>query len=246
MVVGAGPAGLSAAVYGASEGLSTLVLESLAMGGQAGTSSRIRNFLGFPAGISGGELAERAFQQAWMFGAEFVFINGAAGLSARGDELVVTLANGGQVTARAVVLATGVTYRQLDAPGIADLVGAGVFYGSALSEAPAVKDQDVFIVGAGNSAGQAAVYLARSARTVTLLVRGDSLATSMSDYLVREIGSTPRRCTCGCIPRWLPRGVTGGSPSWSCVTGAAAARRWCRPRPVRHDRRDPAHGLAAR
>ena len=191
VVVGAGPAGLSAAVYGASEGLSTLVLESTAMGGQAGTSSRIRNFLGFPAGISGGELAERAFQQAWMFGAEFVFINGAAGLSARGEGLVVTLAEGGQVTARAVVLATGVSYRQLDAPGIADLVGAGVFYGSALSEAPAVKDHDVFIVGAGNSAGQAAIYLARSARSVTLLVRGDSLAKSMSDYLVKEIESTP-------------------------------------------------------
>ena len=116
VVVGAGPAGLSAAVYGASEGLSTLVLESVAMGGQAGTSSRIRNFLGFPAGISGGELAERAFQQAWMFGAEFVFINGAAGLSAAGDGLMVTLADGGQVSARAVVLATGVTYRQLDMP----------------------------------------------------------------------------------------------------------------------------------
>ena len=192
VVVGAGPAGLSAAVYGASEGLSTLVLESVAMGGQAGTSSRIRNFLGFPAGISGGELAERAFQQAWMFGAEFVFINGAAGLSARGDGLVVTLADGGQVSARAVVLATGVTYRQLDTPGIAGLVGAGVFYGSAPSEAPAVKDQDVFIVGAGNSAGQAAVYLARSARTVTLVVRADNLAKGMSDYLVKEIEHAPR------------------------------------------------------
>ena len=192
IVVGAGPAGLSAAVYGASEGLSTLVLESTAMGGQAGTSSRIRNFLGFPAGISGGELAERAYQQAWMLGAEFVFIHGATGLSARGDGLAVTLAEGGQVSAQAVVLATGVTYRQLDAPGIAGLVGAGVFYGSALSEAPAVKDQDVFIVGAGNSAGQAAIYLARSARSVTLLVRGDSLAKSMSDYLVKEIDATPR------------------------------------------------------
>jgi hypothetical protein len=120
----AGPAGLSAAVYGASEGLSTLVLESVARGGLAGTSSRIRNFLGSPSGISGSELAERAFQQAWMFGAEFVFINGATGLSARGDTLVVTLADGGQVSARAVVLATGVTYRQLDAPGIAGLIGA--------------------------------------------------------------------------------------------------------------------------
>ena len=191
VVIGAGPAGLSAAVYGASEGLSTLVLESTAMGGQAGTSSRIRNFLGFPSGISGSELAERAFQQAWMFGAEFVFINGATGLSAQGDGLAVTLAEGGQVSARAVVLATGVSYRQLDATGIANLVGAGVFYGSALSEAPAVKDRDVFIVGAGNSAGQAAIYLARSARSVTLLVRGDSLANSMSDYLVKEIESTP-------------------------------------------------------
>ena len=191
VVVGAGPAGLSAAVYGASEGLSTLLLESTAMGGQAGTSSRIRNFLGFPAGVSGGELAERAFQQAWMFGAEFVFINGATGLSARGDELVVILAEGGRVTARAVVLACGVAYRRLDAPGIAELTGAGVFYGSALSEAPAVKDQDAFIVGAGNSAGQAAIYLARSARTVTLLVRGDSLAKSMSDYLIQEIEATP-------------------------------------------------------
>ena len=192
VVVGAGPAGLSAAVYGASEGLSTLVLESVAMGGQAGTSSRIRNFLGFPAGISGDELAERAFQQAWMFGAEFVFINGAAGLSPQGDQLAITLADGEQVTARAMVLATGVTYRQLDISGVADLIGAGVFYGSAISEAPALKDQDVFIVGAGNSAGQAAVYLARSARSVTLLVRGDSLAKSMSDYLVKEIDSTPR------------------------------------------------------
>jgi thioredoxin reductase (NADPH) len=192
VVVGAGPAGLSAAVYGASEGLSTLVLESTAIGGQAGTSSRIRNFLGFPAGISGGELAGRAYEQAWMFGAEFVLMNGASELSAGGNGLQVALSGGGQVAARAVVLATGVSYRQLDAPGIGDLVGAGVFYGSALSEAPAVKDQNVFIVGAGNSAGQTAVYLARSARSVTLLARGDSLANSMSDYLVTEIAGTPQ------------------------------------------------------
>jgi thioredoxin reductase (NADPH) len=190
VVVGAGPAGLSAAVYGASEGLSTLVLESLAMGGQAGTSSRIRNFLGFPAGVSGEELARRAFEQAWMFGAEFVFVNGAAALAAQGEKLAVTLAEGDQLTARAVVLATGVTYRQLNSPGVTDLIGAGVFYGSAISEAPGLKGQDIFIAGAGNSAGQAAIYFAKSARSVTLLVRGDTLAKSMSDYLIKEIGST--------------------------------------------------------
>src|SRR5215813_12424691 len=165
VVVGAGPAGLSAAVYGASEGLSTLLLESTAIGGQAGTSSRIRNFLGFPAGVSGGELAQRAFQQAWMLGAEFVFINGAAALAAQGAELAVTLADGDEVTARAVVLATGVTYKRLDTPGVADLVGAGVYYGSPMSEAAALKDQDVFIAGAGNSAGQVATYIAKSARS---------------------------------------------------------------------------------
>jgi thioredoxin reductase (NADPH) len=192
VVVGAGPAGLSAAVYGASEGLSTLVLEKLAMGGQAGTSSRIRNFLGFPTGISGDELAERMFQQARMFGAKFVWINGAAALAAEGEELAVTLAAGERVTARAVVLATGVTYRRLDTPGVADLIGSGVFYGSAASEAPGLKDQDIFIVGAGNSAGQAAIYFAESARSVALLVRRDTLAMGMSDYLIKELQSTAR------------------------------------------------------
>jgi thioredoxin reductase (NADPH) len=189
VVVGAGPAGLAAAVYGASEGLSTLVLEREAMGGQAGISSRIRNYLGFPRGVSGDELAERAFQQAWLFGAEVVFINQASALHADGAQRVVTLGDGGRVAARAVVLATGVTYRRLDAPGLDRLIGAGVFYGSAMSEATALRGAEVFIAGAGNSAGQAAVYLARYAR-VTLLVRGDSLARSMSDYLIRELDGT--------------------------------------------------------
>jgi len=192
VVVGAGPAGLSAAVYSASEGLSTLVLERLAKGGQAGTSSRIRNFLGFPAGISGYELAERMFQQARFLGAEFVWVNGAAALAARGEEFAVRLADGEQVTARAVLLATGVTYRKLDAPGVADLIGAGVFYGPAMSEAPGLKDRDIFIVGVGNSAGQAAIYLAKSARSVTLLARSDTLAKDMSDYLVKELENTSR------------------------------------------------------
>jgi thioredoxin reductase (NADPH) len=187
VVVGAGPAGLSAAVYGASEGLSTLVLERLAMGGQAGTSARIRNFLGFPTGISGDELAQRMFQQARLIGAEFVWANRAAALAAQGEELAITLADGERVTARAVVLATGVTYRRLDTPGVADLIGAGVFYGSAVAEATGLKDQDIFIVGVGNSAGQAAIYFAKSARSVTLLARSDTLAKDMSDYLIKEI-----------------------------------------------------------
>jgi thioredoxin reductase (NADPH) len=190
VVVGAGPAGLAAAVYGASEGLSTLVLEREAMGGQAGTSARIRNYLGFPRGVSGDELAERAFQQAWLFGAEVVFINQATALQADGAQRVVTLGDGGRVAARAVVLATGVTYRRLDAPGLDRLIGAGVFYGSAMSEATALRGAEVFIAGAGNSAGQAAVYLARYAARVTLLVRGESLARSMSEYLIRELDGT--------------------------------------------------------
>ena len=245
MVVGAGRAGLSAAVYGASEGLSTLVLEGTAMGGQAGTSSRIRNFLGFPAGISGGELAERAYQQAWMFGAEFVFVNGAAGLSAGRDGLVVALAEGGQVTARAVVLATGVAYRQLDAPGIAGLVGAGVFYGSALSEAPAFKDQDVFIVGAGNSAGQASSTSPGRAQRHPAGARRQP-----GQEHVRLPGQGNRRHPAGACaaahrgrrrPRRPPAhraspAQPGHRPRGDGASGGA----------VRHDRRHPAHRLAAR
>jgi thioredoxin reductase (NADPH) len=190
-VIGAGPAGLAAAVYGASEGLSTVVLEPEAIGGQAATSSQIRNYLGFPAGVSGADLAERAYTQAWNFGAEYVYGNPATGLRARGPERVVTVGGGSQVRSRAVVIATGVSYRRLGIPSLDRLAGAGVFYGAATSEAKAMKDREVFVVGGANSAGQAAVHLARYAARVTVLVRGQSLAEGMSDYVVTQIASTP-------------------------------------------------------
>jgi thioredoxin reductase (NADPH) len=186
-VVGAGPAGLAAAVYGASEGLRTMVLEPEAIGGQAGSSSMIRNYLGFPRGVSGAELAQRAYEQAWMLRADFVYGQRAVGLHAVGPDRVTSLSDGSQVASRTVVLATGVSYRRLGVPGLEALIGAGVFYGAAASEAPAMKGQRVYVVGGANSAGQAAVNLAGYASHVTMLVRGSSLATTMSDYLVREI-----------------------------------------------------------
>ena len=204
-VIGAGPAGLAAAVYGASEGLSTVVLEPEAIGGQAGTSSLIRNYLGFPTGVSGGELAVRAYTQAWNFGAEYVYGNPATGLRPEGSELVVTVADGSEVRSRAVVVATGMAYRRLGIPALDALTGAGVFYGAAASEARAMKDSEVFVVGGANSAGQAAVHLARYAAQVTVLVRGRSLADSMSEYLIREIESAPNIAVrCGVA-------VTGGA-----------------------------------
>jgi thioredoxin reductase (NADPH) len=190
-VIGAGPAGLAAAVYGASEGLSTVVLEPEAIGGQAGTSSHIRNYLGFPTGVSGEDLALRAYTQAWNFGADYVYGNPATGLRVQGPERVVTVAGGGEVRSRAVIIATGVSYRRLGIPLLDALIGAGVFYGAATSEAKAMKGREVFVVGGANSAGQAAVHLARYAAQVTVLVRGQSLAEDMSEYLVKEITSTP-------------------------------------------------------
>jgi thioredoxin reductase (NADPH) len=191
VVLGAGPAGLAAAVYGASEGLQTLVLEVRAIGGQAGTSSMIRNYLGFPRGISGGELAHRAWQQAVLFGAEFVFTHRATALTTDGDRHVLALADGSRVAARAVVLASGVSYRRLGIPELDRLVGAGVFYGAAGTVAPALTGEEVYVVGGANSAGQAALHLARYAARVTLLIRGTSLAAGMSAYLVRQIAATP-------------------------------------------------------
>ena len=187
VIVGAGPAGLAAAVYGASEGLSTLILEGEAIGGQAGSSSLIRNYLGFPWGVGGADLARRATEQAWWFGATFRFMRHATALRRKGAELMVTLSDSTEVTARAVVLATGASYRRLGVPGLEALVGAGVFYGAAVSEARAIEGQEVYVVGGANSAGQAAMHLSKYASRATLLVRGRSLATSMSEYLIKEI-----------------------------------------------------------
>jgi thioredoxin reductase (NADPH) len=191
VVVGAGPAGLAAAVYASSEGLETMVLEPEIPGGQAGTSSLIRNYLGFQRGISGEELAVRAVEQAWLFGADFVLTQTVTGISARGDVRVVRTADGTEVEARAVVLASGVTWRRLGVPSLEAHVGRGVFYGAAGSEARALAGQDVLVVGAGNSAGQAALHLARHARSVTMVVRGPGLGVTMSDYLVTVIAETP-------------------------------------------------------
>jgi len=190
VIVGAGPAGLTAAVYAASEGLQTVVLEESVSGGQAGSSPMIRNYPGFPHGISGHELTRRTCEQAWMFGAHLVFSQPVAGLgSPRGDH-VVQLTDGHQIRARAVIIATGIAWRRLGVPRLEALVGSGVFYGSAGSEAAAMEGRDVFVVGAGNSAGQAALHLARYARQVTMLVRSGSLVRSMSDYLIRQIEAT--------------------------------------------------------
>ncbi len=186
-IVGAGPAGLAAAVYAASEGMQTLILEPAVPGGQAGTSSLIRNYLGFNRGVSGDDLANRATEQAWLFGAEFVLTLHAVGIDADGTDRVVRLSDGTQVAARAVILATGVSWRRLGIPALEALIGAGVFYGAAGTEARALAGLEVFVIGAGNSAGQAVLHLARYASRVTMLVRGESLAASMSQYLVTEI-----------------------------------------------------------
>ena len=190
-VLGAGPAGLAAAVYASSEGLDTLVLEPEIPGGQAGTSSLIRNYLGFQRGISGEDLAGRAVEQAWLFGTDFVLSQAATSVTARGDARVVRTSDGTEMSARAVVIATGVTWRRLGVPQLEALVGRGVFYGAAGAEARALTGQDVVVVGAGNSAGQAVLHLARYARSVTMLVRGDGLGASMSDYLVSVITASP-------------------------------------------------------
>lgn len=194
VIVGAGPAGLSAAVYGASEGFRTLVIDSGGIGGQATLSSLIRNYLGFPRGISGRRLAEEAYEQAWVFGANFAFMQQATGLKREGDRVVVALSDFADVSARAVILATGAAYRRLDnVEEIESLAsnGAGVFYGGPATEAPAMTNRDVFVVGGANSAGQAALNLAEYARQVTVVVRASSLAAGMSHYLVQQLEASP-------------------------------------------------------
>ena len=187
VVVGAGPAGLAAAVYASSEGLDTLVVERESIGGQAGSSSKIRNYLGFARGVSGAELAQRAYQQAWVFGARFVHFQSVTALRPEDGRYALELSNGSQATATAVVLATGIAYRRLGIPELEALVGTGVFYGASVSEARAHTGQEVYVVGGGNSAGQAAVHLARYAARVTILVRRASLGETMSSYLINEI-----------------------------------------------------------
>jgi thioredoxin reductase (NADPH) len=199
IIIGGGPAGLGAAVYGASEGLRTVLVERTATGGQAGQSSRIENYLGFPDGVSGAQLTDRARRQARKFGAEVLTTRDVVGLDVTGSGRSVQFADGATISAHTVILATGVSYRKLTAPGASELAGRGIFYGSALTEADGCAGQDVYIVGGANSAGQAAVFLARTAKSVTILVRGGSLRSSMSHYLIQQIEDIPaisvRTCT---------------------------------------------------
>lgn len=187
LIVGAGPAGLSAAVYGASEGFRTLVVDTAGIGGQARSSSMIRNYLGFPRGISGALLARQAYEQAWILGARFVFMQTVTDLWADGDRLVASLSESGEVRARAVVLATGADYRRLGVPALEALAGAGVFYGGAGADANRVAGQEVYVLGGANSAGQATLHLARFAGRVTLVARATSLEAGMSRYLIPQL-----------------------------------------------------------
>jgi thioredoxin reductase (NADPH) len=189
LIVGSGPAGLAAAVYASSEGLTALVVEAESIGGQAASSSLIRNYLGFSRGISGAELAQRAYQQAWVFGARFLLAQSVVALRPIDGGYAVALSGGDEVRAQSIILATGVSYRRLDVPDVEALTGAGVFYGASVSEAQALTGSDAYVVGGGNSAGQAAMYLSRYARSVTILVRGETLANSMSSYLTEQIAA---------------------------------------------------------
>lgn len=190
VIVGAGPAGLATAVYASSEGLSTLVVEEVAVGGQAGTSSMIRNYPGFSRGVSGAHLAYRSFHQAWVFGTDFLFLRKVERLGVEGVLCSLEISDGSVVHGRTVVVSTGVDYRRLGVPQVEELIGRGVFYGATVSEAPSMAGRHVVVVGGGNSAGQATLHLAKFAQRVTLLVRGPTLAASMSEYLISQLAAT--------------------------------------------------------
>ena len=190
VIVGGGPAGLAAAVYGASEGLRTVMIEREAPGGQAGTSSRIENYLGFPVGLSGDDLARRAVTPAKRFGVEILTPQEATGLRIEDDYRIITLSNGKEISSHALILALGVAWRRLQVPGVDQFTGSGVYYGAAKTEAPACKGEEVYVVGGANSAGQAAMYFSKYARKVNMLVRGESLVKSMSQYLIEQIDGT--------------------------------------------------------
>jgi thioredoxin reductase (NADPH) len=229
VVVGGGPAGLSAGVYAASEGLSTAIVEGEAIGGQAGASSLIRNYLGFARGVSGQQLTYQAFQQATLFGASFRLLRHATALRSEEKELVVTLSDGTEVSGRAVVVATGASYRRLGIPELDDLIGAGVFYGAASSEARGLEGQEVYVVGGANSAGQAALHLSRYASRVTLVARGGSLAAGMSDYLLKGIEGT-NNVEVRLHTRVVGAEAKGGWSEWSTKT-PSDGRRPLAPRP---------------
>jgi thioredoxin reductase (NADPH) len=237
-IIGAGPAGLAAAVGASSEGLSTVVLEKEISGGQAGTSSRIRNFPGFTWGIVGQDFAHRACEQAWLFGTNMVFATEVTHLRACGAQRLIRVADGQEVAARAVILAMGVSWRRLGIPRLESLIGAGVFYGAGGSEARAMQGQDVCVVGAGNSAGQAATHLAKYAASVTMLVRGDTLASSMSEYLITELGQLPN------VTVRLDVEVIDGEGNGRQGPDHRPQRADVHLRPLPPHRGRPAHGLA--
>src|SRR5262245_28903142 len=228
-VVGAGPAGLAAAVYASSEGLRTVVVEHEAVGGQAGTSSMIRNYPGFSQGISGAKLAQETWRQAWTFGTTFLYMRQAASLSEKDGNYHLALSDGSVVIARAVIIATGATYRRPGIPALEALQGLGVFYGAATSEAPATRGRNVFVAGGGNSAGQTALHMAKWARQVTMLVRAGSLADSMSDYLIRQIGATPNIDVCYHVQVADATGNGTGHLESLVLEGTASGARWSGP-----------------
>jgi thioredoxin reductase (NADPH) len=252
-IVGGGPAGLAAAVYGASEGLSTVIVEREAPGGQAGQSAAIENYLGFPKGLSGADLAHRAIGQVSRFGAEMVLAREVVGLETRGPVRTVLFAGSGEIEARALIVATGVSYRRLDAAGLDELTGRGVYYGANASEANQCQGEDVYVVGAANSAGQAALYLSNFAKRVVLVVRAATLMETMSQYLVERITSAPN-----VVVRYRTEVVAGGgdghletltlanrdsgatedvSSSWLFVfIGASPRTEWLGPDVVRDDK----------